>query len=661
MPHPEDSEPPDFEASDDRGSLLAALVTTLTENDTIGLYMMDESSGRVVYANATAGHDLEMVSLPERVRAGLRHDDVVQHLDTLMANEPTWAVGRRAFVERPDTGKRDLETTLLSGRCVRWLVLATSDDRGRKLRLYVSRDVSERKELERTALERQKRSEAEFRRLLEHVPDGIVVMRDGKFAYANPAAARILGYDAAEELIGVHFASIVRPEELTRSDARVRGMSSGAPPPRSLRPMVRRDGTTVYAETLGFQTELDGAPATLVIAHDVTEERRLEAQMRQAERLASLGTLSATIAHEINNPLTYILLNLQVTARLLTQLAKTSSSPLLTDALRLNEQSLEGAERVRVIVGGLRDFSRGDAGDAALVDVSTILDSVIPMAEHELRHGATLVRDYADVPRVRASPDRLAQVFLNLIVNAAQALPEREGAVDQVVIAVRATGEMVRVSVRDTGVGMSSDVIERVFEPFFTTKARGGTGLGLPLCLQIVSSLGGDIEVESELGKGSTFSVILPAAAPDAEPDVAPTPSADLPRLKILIVDDEPRIAERLGDLLFEHDVVLASSGREALAQLRSDEFDAVFCDLMMPDVKGTDVFEEACREQPAMAERFVFMTAGAFTPSARALLDRVSNPRLDKPFTEKQVQDVLALVIRRAGGPIRTRIGFTP
>lgn len=639
------------------------LFRALDATEELGLYMIDaadDGTARVLYANAGVERVWGISGLRERARAGdLTHAEVARRAEGMLAAAS--AEGDRLFAR-----------SLPDGRSVAWLEIPVEDGCGEpRARLYFCKEVTERKLAQSAAAaahERQRRSEAEFRRLLEYVPDGIVVMRDGKFVYANPAAARILGYDAPQELVGIHFASVVRPEELPESHERVRRMSAGAPAPRSLRPMVRRDGTTVYAETLGFPTEFDGAPATLVIAHDVTEERRLASQIRQAEHLASLGTLAATLAHEINNPLTYILLNLQVIRRSLARLSDDHGSSLAADALRLADETLEGADRVRVIVRDLRAFARPDDDTKTLVDVRAVLESVIPIAAHELRSRAAVVRAYdgeRGEPMVVANDAVLGQVFLNLLVNAAQAIPDDARQDHEVRIGVRtaeaADGSRreVVVTIRDTGEGMSRAVRERIFEPFFTTKAAGaGSGLGLSLCVRNVHALGGEIAVESDIGHGSTFTVRLPLAPPPAaaEPDVA-RPAAPLPRLKILVVDDEPRIAERLAEILGAHDVAIVSSGRDALARLRDERFDAIFCDLMMPEMKGTDVFEQACRQQPDLAPRFVFMTAGAFTPRARALLDRGSNPRLDKPFTAAEVQKVLSLVV----GPDREREPSTP
>ena len=495
------------------------------------------------------------------------------------------------------------------------------------------------------AVDRVKRSEAEFRKLLEHVPDGVVVLRDSQFVYANPAAARILGYDAPVELIGVHYSAIVRPEELPHSVERVKRMAAGELPSRNERPMVRRDGSTVYAETMGFATEFDGAPATVVIAHDLTGEKLMHAKIRQADRLVSLGLLAAGVAHELNNPLAYVLLSLSQVRRWLKESLDKPDTNRLKSAVELVEQSLEGTERMRLILGDLRAFSRQDDLQSSHLDVCAVLDAVIPMAEHLIRPRATLTRDYEPVPLIRANEARLGQVFVNLLANAAQAIPEGSPRAHDIRVAVRAEGaSKILIRVSDTGVGMPPEVLERAFEPFFTTKsADAGTGLGLSVCMGIVQGLGGTIAAQSEAGRGSSFTVTLPVYEQlTAEPQLpAHAPS----RVRVLVVDDEPNIARRLADILADQEVVVVTSGREAIARLREERFDAVFCDLMMPDVSGVQVFEDLTRRDAGLASRLIFMTAGAFTPNARALLDRVPNPRLDKPFDEDQVRKLLGLV----------------
>jgi signal transduction histidine kinase/DNA-binding response OmpR family regulator len=406
--------------------------------------------------------------------------------------------------------------------------------------------------------------------------------------------------------------------------------------------------------TIDFEARImaSGDDEVVCVVRDVTERSRMQAQLAISDRLAALGTLAAGVAHEINNPLTYILIGVESVTKELRKLP--ADRPLgerggvLVGRL---EGALEGARRVRRIVADLKAFSRADDDDRGPVDVRAILDGVAALVDSQVRYRGRLVKEYGEVPRVRAGGDRLNQVFLNLLINAAQALPEGRAPDNEIRLVVsRDERGRVVAEVRDTGHGIGPEDLGRIFDPFFTTKPIGiGTGLGLWICHSIVTNLGGDIAVESQLGKGTTFRVSLPAA--DAvEPAVGEVTADDEVAWRsgrILIVDDEDRVASAVG-LLFEGcEVITAASGRAALIELgRGAPFDWIFCDLMMPDVSGMDVYDQVRREQPGIQERMIFMTGGAFTPRAREFLASIDNPVLHKPF---RLRDLTELLRQRA------------
>jgi len=404
------------------------------------------------------------------------------------------------------------------------------------------------------------------------------------------------------------------------------------------------------AETLTYETRYtpvfdeEGKLTQIIgVAYDITDRERAEqallhskTQLAREGRLASLGVLAAGVAHEINNPLSYILLNIDLVLRDIR--ARTAESDV-TDLESHLLEARSGVDRVRVIVQDLKAFSRAHTERWEPCDVRRILDNSIELAANEIRHRARLVRDYHDVPPVEANPARLGQVFLNLLVNAAQSLPEGRVTANEIRVSTRYEEERVIVTVSDTGAGMTPEVMSHVFEPFFTTQPVGeGTGLGLSICHGIVASLDGEITVESREGNGSAFHVILPARAPiSAEPRISVAPSTPpvAPRSRILVADDEPVLANALGRLLeAQHEVVVCKSGREAARILDQDtRFDVILCDLIMPDITGMDLYEQLAQEHPELAERMVFMTGGTFTARARDFLARVTNPALDKPF----------------------------
>jgi signal transduction histidine kinase len=277
-----------------------------------------------------------------------------------------------------------------------------------------------------------------------------------------------------------------------------------------------------FAVIASLVAALLGAGAIVLVLWwraDVTRERmeeelrRSQSQLERAERLAEIGSLAAGVAHEINNPLAYVLANLDF---LRSRLATPGADADLSEAL---EEARSGAERVRDVVRGLSAFSRPGTSARGPVDVSAQLQAALRLAANEIRHRARLETAIGPLPSVSATENELGQVFLNLLVNAAQAIPE--GHAKENVIRVEASTDArgwARVEVRDTGAGMAPEVQRRIFEPFFTTKGGSGTGLGLAIAHGIVTAAGGRIEVESQNGSGSTFRVFLPPAGPASAP-----------------------------------------------------------------------------------------------------------------------------------------------
>ncbi len=384
--------------------------------------------------------------------------------------------------------------------------------------------------------------------------------------------------------------------------------------------------------------------------------RALEAEVverRHAERMASVGMLSASIAHEINNPLAVVIGNLDIIAATVEQVAAASVEPkrgaaeeLAAAANRLSEirplldDSLEAAERVREIVRDLRIFARSEDAEAnGPVDIHRVLASSIRMASNEVRHRAELVQDFGEVPPVLGNETRLGQIFLNLIVNAAQAFPEGRVSGNVVTIVTRAPSpDVVTIEVRDTGVGIPADKLERVFDPFFTTKPAGiGTGLGLAICHRIVGELGGTIAVESTVGVGTTFRVTLPAAGAvkSDRPAAGVAAIKEGRRGRILVVDDEIALGKMIENVLAkEHEVTAVASAREALAKVEAGErFDVILSDVMMPEMSGRELYQRLAEAAPEEAAKVVFMTGGAFSADSMAFLEASGRPVVEKPF----------------------------
>jgi len=310
---------------------------------------------------------------------------------------------------------------------------------------------------------------------------------------------------------------------------------------------------------------------------------------------------------------------------------------------RLNEierplrEARGAAERVRVIVRDLKAFSRSEEEAGGPVDVHRVIDAAIRMTHNEIRHRARLVRLYGNVPPVEANEAKLSQVFVNLLVNAAHAMPE--GVVDRNEIRVETSlrgDDRVAVEVRDTGVGIPAHELPRSFDPFFTTKPVGvGTGLGLAICHRIVTTFGGEMEAESRPGEGTAIRTVLRVANGEvSEPQGRASPVSRRCG-RILVVDDEAVLVVAVQRMLSSaHEVVGLTNAREALeCILKGERFDVVLCDLMMPDVTGMDLHVALSRDAPDQAERMVFMTGGAFTTRARDLIESAHIPCIEKPF----------------------------
>jgi two-component system, cell cycle sensor histidine kinase and response regulator CckA len=495
-------------------------------------------------------------------------------------------------------------------------------------------DLSE----QRRAESARREAEASFRAIIERAPDLIAVYRGGRIVYANPALVSGLGFDSVAEVLG---------QPAGRLLPKAAGADAGA---LGERRWPRRDGAAVDVEAFELDIAFEGEPARVIIARDITERKQLAARSMQLDRMAAVGTLAAGVGHEINNPLAYVLANLTFLSRTLTNLPRAlpAAVPALAEAEEILREAQDGASRIREIVSDLRTFARADAESVARLDVRQVLDASLRMAAFEVKHRAQVVREYGEVPAVLANESRLGQVFLNLLINAAHAIPEGGAAENQLRLSTRVEGGRVLVEVRDTGAGIAPEHLERIFEPFFTTKPIGaGTGLGLAICRQIVNALGGEIRVESALGRGTAFTVLLPPA-PDERPPAAPALEAAPTgrRVRVLYVDDEPLVRNALSRLLSdEYDITTVGSAREARDRIsRGERAEIILCDLMMPDMTGMELHAELTRLAPEQARRMIFLTGGAFTPRAREFLER--HPRLEKPLDPRLLRELIDRIL---------------
>jgi signal transduction histidine kinase/ActR/RegA family two-component response regulator len=405
--------------------------------------------------------------------------------------------------------------------------------------------------------------------------------------------------------------------------------------------IVRSDGTSLDLWIAGMPTVFEGEPATIVFVVDRTEQRRLESQLVATERLASLGRLAASVGHEINNPLTYVIGNLEIAAR-----AMRSGRPP-DDLAAMLDAALGGAEQVRRIVEDLRLFTQHKSEALRPVDLKAVVESCVRMSAGELRHRAKIIQSIAEGTTVLASEPRLAQVLTNLLLNAAQALPRGASETNTVTVAARTIGGRVELVIEDTGEGVAPEHLPHVFEPFFTTKTeRGGSGLGLAICRTLVAAQNGEIAFDSEPGKGTRVTVRLQAADHAEAGNGAEVHQRAAPSRRVLLVDDDAQILAVLSRSLAPHEVTTAINGHDALHHLeQGGPFDVIVCDLMMPDVSGVDIYERVRARYPGIEERIVFMTGGITTPTAPDVVASLPNACLHKPFSIATLLDAIERV----------------
>jgi signal transduction histidine kinase/BarA-like signal transduction histidine kinase len=509
-----------------------------------------------------------------------------------------------------------------------------------------------------------------FSTTLQSIGDAVLTTDgDERVTFMNPAAEAVTGARASEaigkkvdevaQLVDVRGAPLPSPARRSISHRTTAFL------PRDTRLLARATSAATEARAVDIEgsvapISLDSGKAfgSVMVFRDVGERRNLERRLGMSERMAAIGTMAAGMQHEINNPLASVVANVQFALDALRSTSAGASAAEVAELVAALEDAREGAERVRRTVEDLRHFSTSSEGTDAPIEITAALEEAARMTAHAVRHHACVRRKYGVTPRVRAEEGQLARVFMNLILHAAQATGDGGAAQHTIVLATRtdAAGRAV-AEVTDDGPGMPRELLHRIFDPFFAAAPEGSaTGLGLAVCHTIVTSLGGEIDVESEIGKGTTFRVSLPAAEiPEEAPAPRPLPTIPPPshpkgsraRGRVLVVDDEIAIGKAIKRILsHDHDVTLESDARAALERLDRESFDVVFCDLMMPNMSGMDFFEHLSTRAPKLAERIVFLTGGAFSPRSEQFLRASRNACLAKPFSRDSVSSIVRRMV---------------
>ena len=358
-------------------------------------------------------------------------------------------------------------------------------------------------------------------------------------------------------------------------------------------------------------------PKTLVLIRDVTEQQGLCRELEFSDRLIALGQLAAGMAHEIRNPLTALFAQAFLLKEMLSRAeAKATRAHLaLSGLVECVAEMEESLQHIAEVVTGMGDFSNARIRGGASADVNRAVRWAVRASAPEMRCRGRVAVSAGELPPVALDETRLGQVLLNLLINAALALDPTKFASNLVSVSVREHRSRVIIQVDDTGSGMCPQTVARIFEPFFTTRPDGeGSGLGLSVTSTIVRSAGGTIEVESELGRGSTFRIALPvASAPTPERPSCPAPSRPKRGARLLLVDDDERLLPALAQALsVDHFVVCVSSGNAALERIRrGDSFDVVVCDVLMLGMTGPALRANVERLSPDLAKAFIFLSGG--------------------------------------------------
>ena len=394
----------------------------------------------------------------------------------------------------------------------------------------------------------------------------------------------------------------------------------------------------------------------LEIYRDITGQKMVQSKLLQTEKMAGLGQLVSGIAHELNNPLTSIIGYSQLL------LGRRLTAPQEADGRLIHQE----AERAARIVKNLLLFAREARPERRPVNLNEIVERTLALRNYELRvENIELSQDLAqDLPLIVADAAQLQQVFLNLLVNAEQAIRQGSGEGSIRVRTRRISQGRVSFEIVDSGPGISQEIIPRIFDPFFSTKPSGaGTGLGLSITCGIVKEHGGDISVQSQLGHGAKFIVELPAAVQEVAqvstlPGTLTTNRIPAPPAirtargeRMLVVEDEPTVAHLIADVLGEegHKVEIVLDGRDGLDRATAGNYALIICDLRMPHLDGRAIYRELVAQGSPMRHRLMFVTGDTLAPRTLEFLEKSGLPFLAKPFLVEELKAVVTRALAAA------------
>jgi PAS domain S-box-containing protein len=502
-----------------------------------------------------------------------------------------------------------------------------------------ARDLSELRKVQAVAREHQ----SLLTNILESARESIyAVDMDGRFKWCNSATLSALGLKR-EQFIGRHLMDLVYEADRVSIGEKLQSALRGEAQTYEMR-YFSGDGKLRYARVDNSPLVVEGrTTGVLGIARDITEQKEERERAARADKLRALGQLASGVAHDFNNSLAAILGRAQLLRR------QIQDEPLVRNLEIIQTAAEDAAATVRRI----QTFARkSPAREFEILDLPALLNDAIEITRTRWQNEAQLRGLEYDVTmdseagqHTYGSASELREVFVNLIVNAVDAMPEG----GKLAIKSRYDGNRLRLTFTDTGTGMPEDVRQKIFDPFFSTKGAHGTGLGLSVSYSIIERHDGAISVASEVGGGTTFSIELPAASVNTLAQETQAEEVEMPSLSILVVDDEPAVRETLAEMLevMGHSVVLAESGQCALQQLAVNSCDVVFTDLAMPDMDGWET-ARAIRKRWSNI-KVVLVTGygtGTVPPSGE---ENLVNGIIGKPFDFSQINETIANVIHNA------------
>jgi two-component system cell cycle sensor histidine kinase/response regulator CckA len=478
-----------------------------------------------------------------------------------------------------------------------------------------------------------------------------VVDTEGCFRWLNPRWSELLGWKLSE-LGEMRFVDLVHGGQVEQAVQALERVEAGEESVDFCARVRTRRGNY---RTLAWRVFRAGNGDICYCGQQATPDEQQQRRLWTAERMAALGGLAAGIAHEVNNPLTYIWTNLELLSGMVEDLEEAGRVEGST-VVALKQAVVDaqhGAERATQIVANLSSFSTPDETSERLLEAPQIVNRAYELARSQLRYRARFATDFQSAPRILADEAELTQVLVNLLVNAAQALPDGHADTNQILVRVYDDDDHAVVEVCDTGPGLADDVAELVFKPFFTTRdAKMHQGLGLTTSRAIVRSWGGEILGSNAPSGGAMFRVTLPATKTERRSEstaITTTAASSILSRRVLLVDDEALICQSLATMLRRrsYSVRSASSGRQALEALQDDgTYDAIVCDVMMPEITGVDVQRWLADNRPELCPRVIFVTGNGLSEEAKRFINELPNQRLSKPFGIRDLCDTIEDVV---------------